>query len=64
MGSIDSNSWTKINLHDTNSLDINGFYTELEGIQVISENSLYLTIAYHDVKSGTTKKNRIYRVNW
>ncbi|QNQ81646.1 bacteriocin [Lactobacillus sp. PV037] len=63
-GSIDSDSWTKIDLRDNNSLDINGFYTEFEGIQVISENSLYLTVAYHDANSGTTKKNRIYRVNW
>lgn len=63
-GTTDSNSWDKIDLRNNKNLDINGFYTEFEGIQVIGENNLYLTIAYHDANTGTTKNNRIYRVNW
>lgn len=63
-GSTNSDSWNKIDLKHNSSLDIAGSYTEFEGIQVMSENNLYLTVAYHEASSNTTKKNRIYRVNW
>lgn len=61
-GSTNSDSWDKIDLKYNTRLDISGFYTEFEGIQVVNENKLYLTVAYH--KDGKTKYNRIYQINW
>ena len=61
-GNNDDSNWTKVNLDNTTSLDINGCETEFEGIQVTGENNLYLTVAYH--KAGTTVDNRIYKVRW
>jgi hypothetical protein len=48
---------------DNADIDIPGYATELESIQVIAQNDLYLTISYHN-SAGTTTRSRIYRVRW
>lgn len=60
-----TNDWDYINLEYA-SIDIANHYTELEGIQLINDNDLYLTVAYHNVTkpNDETDINRIYRVNW
>lgn len=63
-GSTDSLNWEKVQLTDVQSLNEDGYYTELEGIQLISDNDLYLTVAYHRDSDTLTSMNRIYRVNW
>lgn len=64
-GEVNKDSWSIIDLSQTSSLDLAGYGTEFEGIQVIAENKLYLTVAYHDKnEGGATTKNRIYQVNW
>lgn len=41
-----------------------GYPTELEGIQVIGNNDLYLTVAYHNKNGVGTIGNQIFRVKW
>lgn len=61
-----SSSWEDIDLSNNYSIDFGGHPTELEGIQVIGENHLYLTVAYHDKvgEDWKTVANRIYEVQW
>lgn len=63
--STDTNNWTYVNLQYA-PIDIVNHYTEFEGIQLISNNDLYLTVAYHNVTKANdeTDINRIYRVSW
>lgn len=63
-GSTDPNAWETVDLNSQTILDASGYYTELEGIQLINDNDLYLTVAYHRNADGLTSMNRIYRVNW
>ncbi len=63
-GSTDSNQWESADLTNVSTLDVSGCYTELEGIQLIDENDLYLTVAYHRSSDALTTMNRIYRVSW
>lgn len=66
-GETNTNNWDKVNLNSqaaNNVLDIEGYYTELEGIQYISNNSLYLTVSYHRRTDGLTVMNKVYRVSW
>ncbi|TSO25569.1 helveticin J family class III bacteriocin [Lactobacillus sp. LL6] len=65
-GDTNTSDWDYINLSYATSLDIANHYTEFEGIQLIGNNDLYLTVAYHNTtKPGNmTDINRIYRVNW
>lgn len=63
-GSTDSNHWESADLTNVSTLDVSGCYTELEGIQLIDENDLYLTVAYHRSSDALTTMNRIYRVSW
>lgn len=63
-GSTDSANWEEVSLTNVSSLNEDGYYTELEGIQLISDNDLYLTVAYHRDSDALTSMNRIYRVNW
>lgn len=58
----ETNQWTFINLDNYSTLDIKGHTTEFEGIQVINENNLYLTVAYHG--KNITEQNIIYNINW
>lgn len=65
--------WTSVNLSDWGKLDIKGEHSEVEGIQVIGENHVYLTVAYHKYvvdksdpsKSGVkTVENVLYELSW
>lgn len=46
-GETNSNNWDRVDLTANTSLDVSGYYTEFEGIQYISDRSLYLTVSYH-----------------
>lgn len=64
-----SSNWEKVDLTNADNLDSLNYHTEFEGIQLISDNELYLTVAYHDpdnVKNNNelTVMNRIYRIKW
>lgn len=63
-GTTEEYQWDIVHLDNASALDISGYATEFEGIQVNSENNLYLTVAYHSVKDYTTKYNRIYKITW
>lgn len=69
-GETDASKWEMVDLTKDASLEIPGYYTEIEGLQVISKNDVYLTVAYHqsvDPKDSTrhpTKINKVYRVIW
>lgn len=63
-GTTQQSQWSIINLDSATDLDISGYATEFEGIQVNKENDLYLTVAYHNSKNYTTEYNRIYKVTW
>ncbi|BDR59857.1 helveticin J family class III bacteriocin [Lactobacillus xylocopicola] len=73
-GATDKSDWTDIDLSRDASVDYNGYPTEFESVQVIGENHLYLTVAYHGyynkvkngkkVKTWGTIANRIYEVSW
>lgn len=56
--------WDFISLDNNRIIDKTGYATELEGIQVSGLNELYLTVAYHDHKTYTTKYNKIFKVKW
>ncbi|TSO26932.1 helveticin J family class III bacteriocin [Lactobacillus sp. LL6] len=60
------NNWEIHNLTKDSRLDTNfvGYPTELEGIQVIGNNDLYLTVAYHSKDGNSTIGNQIFRITW
>uniref|UniRef100_UPI003F55A912 helveticin J family class III bacteriocin n=2 Tax=Lactobacillus acidophilus TaxID=1579 RepID=UPI003F55A912 len=60
----DINSWTSVNLsqyakENPNTFDISNYHSEVESIQIISENYGYLTISYHN-KNHLTTLSRIF----
>lgn len=59
-------NWELVDLTEQPALEIPGYYTELEGLQVISNNEVYLTVAYHQqfLAKNPTKINKLYRVTW
>lgn len=62
--------WELVDLTNESDLEIPGYYTEIEGIQLIAHNQVYLTVAYHQYAAGAsltshpTKINKIYQVSW
>ncbi|NRN98707.1 class III bacteriocin [Lactobacillus helveticus] len=66
--STDPSEWEEVDLRTnlgTLDEDAGSYRTELEGIQLIDNNDVYLTVAYHDPSQGNlTVMNRIYRVTW
>lgn len=60
----EASEWDIIRLDNSFKLNESGYATEFEGIQVNSENDLYLTVAYHDSSDYTTRKNKIFKINW
>nr|WP_290627305.1 helveticin J family class III bacteriocin [Lactobacillus sp.] len=70
--STDPSDWEEVNLKYNSELDAvneygNKYLTEFEGIQLINDNDLYLTVAYHNPNAdpvNQTTMNRIYRVSW
>lgn len=65
-GKTKKSQWDEVLIPNNSVLDITGYQTELEGVQVIDKNDLYLTVAYHKLNTSSydTLINRIYRVNW
>lgn len=64
-GESSSDGWYSAEFNGYNStLDEAGYFTEFESIQVIDDNSLYLTVAYHNSNSPdlTTEKNKIFKL--
>ena len=55
-----------VDLTEQPALEIPGYYTELEGLQLIGNNEVYLTAAYHQqfLTKNPTKINKLYRIAW
>lgn len=58
--------WESVNLSAFGGLDISKKHSEVESIQILSENHCYLTVAYHSKLDGKNKTtlNRIYELSW
>lgn len=67
-GDINTGDWDFVNLDSNSTIDnFSGNYqTEFESVQVIDNNNVWLTVAYHDMNQSDhlTVMNRIYRVSW
>lgn len=71
---VDENNselWERLDLNAVNdcnnagtTLDVSGYATEFESVQVLAANDLYLTVSYHEVGPGTTLFSRIYEIKW
>ncbi|GBG05488.1 class III bacteriocin [Lactobacillus rodentium] len=61
-GSKIADNWEVINLDKEKLLNMRGFVTEFEGIQVIDQNHAYLTVAYHKKYGATTLYNKIFEI--
>ena len=59
-------NWEMVDLTEQPALEIPGYYTELEGLQLIGNNEVYLTAAYHQqfLTKNPTKINKLYRIAW
>ncbi len=59
-------NWELVDLTEQPALEIPGYYTELEGLQLIGNNEVYLTVAYHQqfLAKNPTKINKLYRIAW
>lgn len=67
--STDPSEWEEVNLDNNTSFDYKNYKTEFEGIQLIGDDELYLTVAYHDYKPNEKVKwptvvNMIYKISW
>lgn len=62
----DPSQWDYINLSAWGGLDVSGEHTEVEGIQVLNEDHVFLTVAYHVNKNGAsfTEYNKMYELYW
>lgn len=63
-GVSDPNQFEWVPLDSNVGIDSGNYQTELEGIQLIDESNVWLTVAYHDLSQNLTVMNRIYRVSW
>lgn len=61
-GATNPDEWEVVNLDDEPILNVAGYVSEFENVQVINANELLLTVAYHRKSGGTTLKNRIYKI--
>jgi hypothetical protein len=69
-----ADQWISVNLSDWGKIDHKGYHTEVEGLQVIGEDHVYLTVAYHDKEKykkdgktlykSVTKYNNLYEISW
>ncbi|GHV98367.1 bacteriocin [Lactobacillus nasalidis] len=62
-----ADQWISVNLSDWGKIDKSGYHSEVEGLQVIGENHVYLTVAYHALNSegkSVTKFNELYEISW
>ncbi|WP_367302778.1 helveticin J family class III bacteriocin [Lactobacillus helveticus] len=59
----DSSNWYVANYDGYGELDVTDHYSEFENIQVIDDNSLYLTVAYHNfTQDMVTGVNKIFKI--
>ncbi|WP_082836706.1 helveticin J family class III bacteriocin [Lactobacillus acetotolerans] len=63
-GTTDPSDWEVVNLNNASKMFVNGYYTEIEGIQLINDNDLYLTVAYHNYNTDDTRINKIFEISW
>lgn len=67
---VDPQAWELVDLAGASELEIPGYYTELEGLQLVSANDVYLTVAYHQSfvpaapDKHPTKINKLYEITW
>lgn len=69
-----ADQWISVNLSDWGKIDNTGYHSEVEGLQVIDEDHVYLTVAYHDkgkykkdgktLYKSVTKYNNLYEISW
>lgn len=69
-----ADQWISVNLSDWGKIDHKGYHSEVEGLQVIGEDHVYLTVAYHDKEKykkdgktlykSVTKYNKLYEISW
>lgn len=63
-GCPDPQKWEVAQLDKEHHLNVFGYVTEFEGMQVLSPNKIYLTVAYHRKDNSlTTLGNRIYEID-
>lgn len=62
-GQANENNWTRADLGGNRELDLAGFVTELEGIHVLKNGDLNLTVAYHQKRGLTTRQNRLFEIS-
>lgn len=69
-GEMNPANWELVDLTKAAALEITGYYTEIEGIQVVGHNEVYLTVAYHQSfclahpLKHPTKINKVYKISW
>lgn len=61
-GETNPQQWEVANLDAEPVLNVAGYASEFESVQVVNDNKLLLTVAYHRKSGGTTLKNRIYQI--
>lgn len=69
-----ADQWISVNLSYWGKIDHKGYHSEVEGFQVIDEDHVYLTVAYHDkgkykkdgktLYKSVTKYNNLYEISW
>lgn len=62
-----ADQWISVNLSDWGKIDHKGCHSEVESLQVIGEDHVYLTVAYHALDSNGdpyTKYNNLYEISW
>lgn len=67
-----ADQWISVNLSDWGKIDHKGYHSEVEGLQVIGEDHVYLTVAYHYKHYSKKKKhyvsatkyNNLYEISW
>ncbi len=62
-----ADQWISVNLSDWGKIDHKGYHSEVEGLQVIGEDHVYLTVAYHALDSNgdpCTAYNNLYEISW
>lgn len=61
-GESNPENWIQIDLNECLTLDVLGYVTEFEGIQIVGQDDILLTVAYHRKSDGTTLKNLIFSI--
>lgn len=56
--------WQKLDLTNDNSFDDKGYYTEFEGLQIRTENDVYLTVTYHKDDTKSSEYSRLFEIKF